>query len=300
MAREIKDIVKSIIAEKDKRLELNELNSDSKVSVFNAWAWIIGTAIYSFEVILDTFKYDIDASITNRINGTPAYYTTALLNYQEGDSLVISEDGMKFGYAQIDTAKRIITKASYQETSLSGTSLDKLLLLKVATGPSDNLQPITQEQVSQVTSYMNSIRFAGVNLQVVSRIGDILIPRLTIYHDGALDNTTMLNNIKTAIYSFIQNMSFDSAFYITKFHNAILEVPHVTDIYVDPLAVPAQGVSIVDFDEAGTMQAEKLVTRFTYLTSGYLRESTKQGDEESIPDFDDAIVLKVEGELNEI
>ena len=44
------------------------------------------------------------------------------------------------------------------------------------------------------------------------------------------------------------------------------------------------------------MQAEKLVTRFTYLTSGYLRESTKQGDEESIPDFDDAIVLKVEGE----
>ena len=55
MARSINEIYKEIVAEKDKRLELSEYKSDSKVSVINGIAWFVSAAIYSFETIMDTF-----------------------------------------------------------------------------------------------------------------------------------------------------------------------------------------------------------------------------------------------------
>ena len=41
MARSINEIYKEIVAEKDKRLELSEYKSDSKVSVINGIAWFV-------------------------------------------------------------------------------------------------------------------------------------------------------------------------------------------------------------------------------------------------------------------
>jgi len=303
MAREINDIKKLIIAEKDKRLELKELNSDSKVSVFNAWAYIIAVVIHGFEVILDIFKVDIDESIRNRVNGTPGWYVNRIKEYQEGDALVISPDGMTFGYEQIDIKKRIITRAAYQEAELAPNALDKLLILKVATGEAANLQPITPEQVVQVSAFMEKVRFAGTNLQVVSRKGDILVPRLTIFHDGALDDRTMRNNINEAIHNFILNMSFDSTLYITQLYNAILEVDHVTDIWEDPSLTLPQGIHVVSFDEGGNVIKNAQhpdgimpVNRIAVLASGFLRESNgdldAEGDE--IANFDDSITLSLE------
>ena len=65
MARSINEIYKEIVAEKDKRLELSEYKSDSKVSVINGIAWFVSAAIYSFETIMDTFIVDINDIIKN-------------------------------------------------------------------------------------------------------------------------------------------------------------------------------------------------------------------------------------------
>lgn len=294
MARTIEEIYNQIIEEKNKRLELSELNSNSKVSVFNGWAWTIATVTKAFESILDVFKNDVEVNLVNRINGTPAFYIKSLLEYQEGDSLEITNDGLNFGYPQIDVKKRIITRASYQEAQLSDLSLDKLLLLKVATGDIGKLQPLTPEQLVQVSAYVNAIKFAGTNTQVVSRFGDILLPRVTVYHDGAIPERILRDNINNAINNFIVNMSFDSALYVTKFTDALMGVEHVTDIYIDPEATPKQGVFVRDFNENGDMQVEKEIKRFSYLTSGYLRESSKSGAEKDVANFDECIVLKIE------
>ena len=45
--------------------------------------------------------------------GTPAYYANALLQYQQGDELTVREDGLAFGYPNVDETKRIITQVSY-------------------------------------------------------------------------------------------------------------------------------------------------------------------------------------------
>lgn len=246
---------------------------------------------------MDTFRDEIEESIENRVNGTPIWYVNQALQYQEGDTLTIGEDGMYFGYAQEDPSKRIITRASYQETNLEESSLDKLLLIKVAQGSANSLEPLDKEQLVAVQSYMDAIKFAGTNLQVVSRRPDILIPRLTIYHDGMLEDSVMMARIKEGIYDFILNMGFDSSFRTIEFMNMLLSIDHITDAYEDKDAVPTQGLSLISFDENGDAQSPTEVKRMAYLVSGYMKESSKTGDEANIPDFDDAIVLKIEGSV---
>lgn len=293
MARSINEIYKEIVAEKDKRLELSEYKSDSKVSVINGIAWFVSAAIYSFETIMDTFIVDINDIIKDRINGTPSYYVNAALKYQHGDKLKIKDDGLGFGYEKTDETKRIITQASYQESS-NPQSLDTKLILKVATGTNGKLSPLTEDQLTQVTAYINQIKFAGTYIEVVSRRGDIIIPRLTVFYDGSVMEETMRSALDDALNKFIMETKFNSAIYVSSIVSCLMAVEHVTDVYMDVNAVPQQGVYIVSYESDGTQSEEKRVGRMTYASSGFLRESSKEGEEKDIPNFRESIVLKVD------
>ena len=293
MARSINEIYKEIVAEKDKRLELSEYKSDSKVSVINGIAWFVSAAIYSFETIMDTFIVDINDIIKDRINGTPSYYVNAALKYQHGDKLKIKDDGLGFGYEKTDETKRIITQASYQESS-NPQSLDTKLILKVATGTNGKLSPLTEDQLTQVTAYINQIKFAVTYIEVVSRKGDIIIPRLTVFYDGSVMEETMRSALDDALNKFIMETKFNSAIYVSSIVSCLMAVEHVTDVYMDVNAVPQQGVYIVSYESDGTQSEEKRVGRMTYASSGFLRESSKEGEEKDIPNFRESIVLKVD------
>ena len=133
MSRTIKDIYNEAIQERNKRLELKEFKSNSKVSIMNGITWAVAAVIHSFETLLDVFAIDISQVINQRVNGTPHYYVNALLQYQKGDELVVREDGLAFGYADVDETKRIISQVSYTE-STDNINLDSKLILKVAGG----------------------------------------------------------------------------------------------------------------------------------------------------------------------
>ena len=67
MSRTIKDIYNAAVAERNKRLELSEFKSDSKMSVMNGILWVVAAVIYSFETLLDVFAVDITAATTQRM-----------------------------------------------------------------------------------------------------------------------------------------------------------------------------------------------------------------------------------------
>lgn len=294
MARTIQEISDLIISEKNKRLELNELESDSKVSVFNGWAYIIAVVIHSFEVILDLFRVSINNTISTNVNGTPQFYVNKAYEYQDGDTMVVSDDGTSISYPTVDTGKRIITRASFEEVVVSGGNLDKMLLVKVAKGEAGSLLPLSGEELVRFTSYLEKIKFAGTNIQGVSKYGDVLIPRITVFHDGLLPDSTISTRVHDAIVSFMEALSFDSALYVSRLFDAIAEVDNVTDVYIDPTAIPAQGVFLRPYDDDGNLQAEVEVSRFSHLASGYLKESSKAGQEELVGNFADSIIIKAE------
>ena len=97
MSRTIKEIYNEAVAERNRRLELAEFASDSKLSVMNGILWVVAAAIYSFETLLDVFAVDISEAINGRINGTPAYYANALLQNTNGCCLKSTRNWQKTG-----------------------------------------------------------------------------------------------------------------------------------------------------------------------------------------------------------
>lgn len=210
MSRTIKEIYNEAVAERNRRLELAEFASDSKLSVMNGILWVVAAAIYSFETLLDVFAVDISEAINGRINGTPAYYANALLQYQQGDELTVREDGLAFGYPNVDETKRIITQVSYVE-STDDRNLDSKLILKVATGTKGNLSAIPPEDLVPINAYIGKLKFAGTRVEVISTKGDVLIPRLTVFHDGAVPESEVYDAIEEQLNAYMMEIDFDAA-----------------------------------------------------------------------------------------
>ena len=293
MSRTIKDIYNAAVAERNKRLELSEFKSDSKMSVMNGILWVVAAVIYSFETLLDVFAVDITEAINGRINGTPNYYANALLQYQQGDELIVREDGLAFGYAAVDETKRIITQVSYVE-STDDQNIDSKLILKVATGTKGNLEAIPAEELGPINAYIGKLKFAGTRVEVISTKGDVLIPRLTVFYDGAIPESEMYDAIEAQLKEYVMNIEFDAAVYVSRLTDAIRKAEHVTDVFIDESATPEQGVFIAYHDTDGNIQPMQRVQRMTYTASGYLKESSGKDEEADLPSFREAIILKVE------
>lgn len=293
MSRTINDIYKEAVEERNKRLELKEFKSDSKLSVLNGITWTFAAVIHSFETLLDVFAIDISNAINNRVNGTPAYYANALLQYQKGDTLVVREDGLAFGYATVDKTKQIITQVSYVE-STEETKLDSTLILKVATGEQGKLAKIPEDELVMINAYINQIKFAGTRINVISREGDVLIPKVTVYYDGAVTEAEIYDNIEGKLNEYIMNMEFDSSVYASKILEVIKSAEHVTDVYINPDEVPQQGIFLACYNADGHIESQKRIGRVMQTESGYLRQSSGKGEEKSLPNFRKAIKLVVD------
>lgn len=293
MSRTIKEIYDQAIQERDKRLELQEFQSDSKLSILNGILWVTSALIYTFEVLLDTFAMDISEVINNRINGTPAYYVRALLQYQKGDELTVREDGLAFGYASVDAAKRLVTQATYVE-SHSDQSLDSKLILKVATGDRGHLEAVSPEDLSLLSAYIARIKFAGTRVEVTTRKGDVLIPRLTVYYDGSVVEAQVLDGIESNLQEYMSSIDFDAAVYVSKVLAAIRSAPNVTDVYIDTRATPEQGVFLASYDTDGVLSPMRPVERVAQTASGYLTQSTGKDDQHSLPTLRESLILKVD------
>ena len=295
MSRTLTEIYNEAVETRSKYLELTELTNDSKMSIINAFTWVTAAAIYSFETLLDVFTTDIAKTFTQRINGTSAYYANAMLKWQYGDDLIINDEGTAFHYATEDTTKRLITHVSYQEY-YNEEFKDNILILKVATGEGSSLSQLSDEELIAARAYLNQIKFAGVKCNVVSRRGDVLVPRVTVYYDGAITKEELYDNTDTALIDFIVNMKFDSLIYSQKIIDAIQKVEHVTDVHIDHEASVEQGIFIAQYNDNNELGPLTKIERKCYLASGYAKQSTQQDAESELPTFREAIVIKLETE----
>lgn len=294
MSRTLKEIYNEAVAERNKRMELAEFSSDSKLSILNGITWVVAAVIHSFETLLDVFAYDISETINRRVNGTPDYYARALLQYQKGDELTVREDGLAFGYASVDESKRIITQVSYDENS-DDVNLDSKLVLKVATGEKGNLSAVDADELVQIRTYLGKIKFAGTRIEVTSLPGDLLVPRLSVFWDGAISEAEVFDNIEERLKEYMMNVEFNAAVYVSKVMEAIRSAAHVTDVWIDEEAVPAQGVFLACHDSDGILQPMRKIARVQHTTSGYLRQSSGKDTEEQIPNFRQSLKLSVDG-----
>lgn len=304
MARTLSEIYHAAKLSRDERLELSEVKNDSKMSIMDAFTWVVSASIWTFENLLDVFQTDIAKDIQGRINGTPTYYAKALLKYQSGDTLQMSEDGTSFSYPIIDESKRVVTKVSYAEVQETGF-YDKKLIFKLATGDPGKYERLSNDELVAVRGYLRQIAFAGTHLEAVSRKGDILIPRVTVYHDGAITEDELYTNIENALHNFIENADFNGVIYAQKIIDAIQSAEHVLDVYINPES-DSQGIFVAQYDDDDNLiptafddneevtSYEQRITRSFVPNSGYLKESSGTGDEAELENWRSAMTFVVE------
>ncbi len=305
MARTLTEIYTITRDCRNQYLELTEFKNSSKMSVLDAFTWVTSACIWTFENMLDVFKIDIAQDLQNRINGSPSYYANALLKYQSGDELEMNAEGTAFSYPTIDETKRVITRVSYSEYTEAGFH-DKQLVLKIATGEPGAYERIEEEELLKIRAYFQQIAFAGTHALVVSRKGDVLVPRVTVYHDGAVSEDEVYTNIENSLNDFIANVSFDGVVYAQKIIDAIQKSEHVVDVHIDTTASDLQGIFVAQYDDDNNLipvsvgdddeviAYEQRVGRYFTPNSGFLKQSSRSGAEADILTWREAITLKIE------
>lgn len=302
MARTLSEIYAEAKDNRNKYLELTEFENTSKMSVIDAFTWVSSACIWTFENIMDVFKVDLAKDLQNRINGTPAYFANALLKYQSGDNLIMNDEGTIFSYPQVDPSKRIITRVAYYEESEEGFH-DKITRYKIATGTPGAYSRIQESELISIRAFLNQILFAGQHVRVVSRIGDVLVPRVTVYHDGAITDDQLYKHIETALNNHIASLPFNGVVYAHNIIDAIKGVEHVIDVSASSTDTNPQGIFIASYDDDNNIIAQadgsKLykIDRYFIPYSGYVRQSTGKGVEKDIPKWSDTIILKLEDQI---
>ena len=209
MARTIAEIQQEILVEKEKYSELSALTSTSKTAVWKLWVYIVSTAIWLHEKIVERnallsrphtlnwykeqalgFLYgigdDVDKGAVN-LEWRDGYFQYPKLSEEKVKELsiikhcAISErlfdEVEKKGDQDLNSENlsNIISEYYYNQVGV--------LTLKVAKEVGGKKVPLELQEKRAFRAYMNQIKDAGTQIRVVSNKGDIIFIELEVYVD---------------------------------------------------------------------------------------------------------------------
>ena len=135
----------------------------------------------------------------------------------------------------------------------------------------------------------------------MSRIGDVLVPRLTVYYDGAVTEDDLYASIEASLNSYIANIDFNGVVYAQKVVDAIQSVEHVTDVKISEKESDHQGIFIASYNDdnnliypEGNTDPLVKIDRYFVPNSGYIKQSSVTGVEKDIKPWKETIILKLE------
>lgn len=250
MARTISEIQDSIIASVNEQTGLSL--STSKVAEWRLWTYIFAVAIYTFEIILDAFRSEIDV-ITNKITpGTTRWYAEMCYRFQNGHELLFDETKAMLYYDKTDPDARIVKIVAISEDK------NRLSIKAAKRDNSGKIVPLSIEERYNFSSYIDAIKFAGVDTNIISTSADRIRYNLEVYFDPAIPNTLVQEYVEKALDSFKASLGFDSMIYKQRFIDAVMDAEGV--VTCNLVLLERKGVTDEDFTPIGI---------YAELESGY-------------------------------
>jgi len=209
----------------------------SKVSFESMLFYAFAFSIWSFEMILDLFKTEIQARVDAAYIANSSWWHAQAMAFQKGIGLIMNPTTFIFGYATSDITKQIIKRVAVRQ-NVDGVCKVQLF---VATETGSDITALTNDDKVLFEAYANTIKPAGVLIQVISGAGDIVDFSITVdYNPLVLDSTGKLiigSNypVIDSISNFITKLNdvdFGGNLNITKLMDAIQLVDGVVDVSV--------------------------------------------------------------------
>ena len=201
----------------------------SSVSLENILIYIVAVCAYSLEVLFEGHKAEVDEQIAANIVPTVRWYHTQALAFQYGDNLVFDEKTQGFKYAAEDESKKIIKYCAVQD---AGNTIQMLV-----SGQSNGLPSvITGDEMTAFKAYINSIKIAGVFINVQSLPADRIKICAKVYVNPMVIDSTGVRisdgsrPVEDAINNYLANVIYGGTFNKTKLVDAIQVVEGVTDV----------------------------------------------------------------------
>lgn len=268
MARTINEIQNEMISSVQEKTGLTF--SKSKVAEWRLWTYVFAAAIHAFEIILDMFRSEID-TLTNKITpGTIRWYAEMCYRFQNGYELLFDENKAMLYYPVIDPDAQIVKIVAIREEK------NKLVIKAAKQDKDGKIIPLDLEEKYNFASYIDAIKFAGVDTNVISTSEDKLRYNLEVYFEPSIPASLIRQNILDALKEFKSSLGFDSMIYKQRFIDAVMGAEGV--VTCNLLSLEHKGATDEDFLPVGI---------FSELESGYFEY-----------DADSDIILKSIKELN--
>lgn len=248
---------------------LNDITTTSKVAGWRLFFFIVALAIVTLENLWDSFILLVNSTLEAKEPGSILWYKTKSLEFQYGDSLQLV--GTKFIYSPINTANRIVSQCAV----IDGNPLT----IKIAKTVSGNLTALNSGEKSSFEAYINSVKFAGTQINVVSQLADELGVIIKIVYDPlVLDNTGQLISnpgtypVLDAINTYLKTLEFNGDLVLNKLVDQLQKTTGVVDpilqqakarIGTNPFVVFVEKYSSI----AGYMTLNLSNTTITYVAN---------------------------------
>ena len=214
----------------------------SSVSIENIILYIVAVCAYTMEVLFDEFKQDVEDRIAQNIVPTIRWYHTQSVNFQYGDALIFDESTQSFRYASEDESKKVVKYCAVRDR---GGSIQVLV-----SGDSDGKPSVLSNDVlTAFKSYMNSVKIAGVILDIRSLPADSIeiTAQVEVDPQQITEEGLRISDgsypIVDAVNAYLANIVYGGTFNKTKCVDAIQNVPGVTDVLLQQVRVKSSGGS---------------------------------------------------------
>lgn len=240
MARSITDIQNALIAQVQADPTLGPLlTSTSRVAIWRLWTYVIAVCQWTLENLYDIFVAEVNSNIANMKPHTAQWYANKAKEFQYGYALLAESDVYDNNALSDDqiAASQVISYAAVIEAVLNNR---RVLRIKVATLVNGDLGPVPSDQLAAFTAYMQTIKDAGVSLQITTANADGLQLSVDFYYDpliltnaGARNDGTNPQPVQMAIDVFLKNLPFNGIFSINQLDNALQAVEGYKDLRIN-------------------------------------------------------------------
>lgn len=200
----------------------------SSVSIENILFYCFAFAVWTLEVLFDKHRTEVEKQIEQLEPHTLRWYVNKAKAFMYGYQLAENADYYDTsGMSDTDIDKARVVK--YAVASESNT----VVYLKVAAKGSDG-QPakLNTSQFNSLTSYMNTVKDAGVSIKLVNEDADRIKINLVVYYDPtAMDSEGTTEDgtqpVVAAVKTAITNLPFNGVFRKSDLLAAVTAVPGV-------------------------------------------------------------------------
>ncbi|WP_027391773.1 hypothetical protein [Aquimarina latercula] len=255
---------------------IDALTSDSKVSVWRVWVYIVAFVIFTLEMLWDIFRKEVDTLIEeNELHNFP-WYKKKALSFQYGQALVPETDYYdNTGLTVQQIQNRKIVKHVSVIRKISGGK--GFLELKLAKEINGELIPLNAPEMEAFQGYMFLVADAGTFIEYISLpndslrlVLDIYYDPLVLYSDGQRKDGTDNQPVQKAINDFLYNLEFNGELILDRLLEHLrtvegVKIPVIREAFTKFGAFDYEPLDVSYIARAGYMRLDTENTLINYI-----------------------------------